>query len=143
LNKPAPPPGDEDAPNDPLLYGEYWRRFEAGGGLKYRHLIVHSDAEGFYVPVDFERPRDLTKFGLVGGWLGSTQRLHAECGDLAHALEMPVEMDHESDELLEAAQTQGRGDLKWQRYGVETFTCLRLLAACEASLRTKAAIVFA
>jgi hypothetical protein len=95
LGKPIPAPGDQHADKDPLLYGEYWHRFEAGERLKYQHVIIHNDAEGYYVPVDFDRPRDLTEFQLTGGWVGSTQRLHAECSDLARALDMPVEMDHE------------------------------------------------
>ena len=142
LGKPIPPPGDQHADKDPLLYGEYWQRFEAGERLKFQHLIVHNDAEGYYVPVDFERPRDLTEFQLTGGWGGSTQRLHAECNDLARALNMPVEMDHESDEIWDLLKTQGQGQLRWQQYGIETFTCLRLLAASEVSLRAGAAIVF-
>jgi hypothetical protein len=138
----VPPPGDRDADKDPILYQEYWRRHEAGERLKFQHLIVHSDAEGFYVPVDFERPRDLTRLKLAGGWVGSTQRLQAECSDLAGALGMPVAMDYEADELWEAPETQGLGEMRWQQYGVETFTCLRLLAACGVSLRTGAAIIF-
>jgi hypothetical protein len=142
LGRQIPPPGNQDAAKDPILYQEYWRRYETGVRLKYQHLIVHSDAEGFYVPVDFERPRDLSSEKLAGGWVGSTQRLQVECSDLARALDMPVAMDHEADELWEAAETQGLGELRWQQYGVETFTCLRLLAACGVSLRTGAAIVF-
>ena len=142
LGKPIPPPGDGDAYKDPILNQDYWDRFRTGERLEYQHLIVHSDAEGSYVPVDFERALVVTSFPLAGGMLGSTQRLQAECADLAGVLGMPVEMDHESDELWRAPDTQGRGQLRWQQYGVETFTCLRLLAACDASLRTKAAIVF-
>ena len=142
LGKPIPPPGNKDADKDPLLYGEYWQRFQTGERLKYQHLNVHSDAEGYYVPVDFERPRDLTEFQLAGGWVGSTQRLHAECSDLAHDLDMPIETDHESDEIWKLLETQGQGQLRWQQYGIETFTCLRLLAASEVSLRARAAIVF-
>ena len=142
LGKPLPPPGNENADKDPVLYQEYWERFEAGESLKHQHLIVHSDAEGYYVPVDFERPRDLTSEQLTGDWLGSTQRLYAECRELADALGMPVAMDHESDAISGLLETQGRGEQRWQRYGVETFTGLRLLAACEVSLRSKAAIVF-
>lgn len=40
------------------------------------HLLSHSDAEGFYVPVDFEDP--LGDDSLPGGFAGSTPRLLAE-----------------------------------------------------------------
>jgi len=142
LGRRVPPPGDGDAAKDPILYQEYWRRYEAGERLTYEHLIVHSDAEGFYVPVDFERPRDLSSLKLAGDIVGSVQRLQAECTDLAGALDMPTAMNHEAEELWEAIETQGLGELRWQQYGVETFSCLRLLAACGVSLRTGAAIVF-
>ena len=79
---------------------------------------------------------------LITSPVGSTQRLHAECSDLARALDMPVEMDHESDAIWNLLKTQGLGQLRWQQYGIETFTCLRLLAASEVSLRAGAAIVF-
>jgi hypothetical protein len=142
LGRAIPPPGDRDADKDPMLYGEYWERFEEHERLKFAHLIIHSDAEGFYVPINFERPLDLSDLKLAGGWVGSAQRLENECRELADALDMPVEMDHEADEMWAAPESQGMGELRWQRYGVETFTCLRLLAACGVSLRTGAAIVF-
>ena len=142
LDRRTPPPGDKDADKDPILHEECWERFKAGKRLKYQHLIIHSDAEGFYVPVDFARPIFVTNLQLAGGLLGSTPQLRAECADLVDVLGMPVEMDHESDELFEATKSQGRGQTRWQQYAVETFTCLRLLAACGVSLRTKAAIVF-
>lgn len=142
LGKATPPPGTRDAHMEPALNQEYWDRFQRGEVLKYQHLIIHSDAEGFYVPVDFERPLVVTNLQLAGGMLGSTQRLQAECRDLAGILGMPVDMDHEADEIYKAIDNQGEGRSTWQQYGVETFTCLRLLAACAASLRTKAAIAF-
>ena len=79
LGKPIPPPGAGDAPEDPILGLDYWDQLRKDERLKYQHLIVHSDAEGFYVPVDFERPLD-TSSELADCWmLGSTQRLRAEC----------------------------------------------------------------
>jgi hypothetical protein len=142
LGRTIPPPGDNNAANDPILAREYWDRFTAGERLKYQHLIVHSDAEGFYVPIDFERALVVAGFPLVGGMLGSTQQLRTECRDLATALDVPAGMDGEADEVIKAIRTQGRGPRKWQQYAVETFTCLQLLAACDASLRTQAALVF-
>jgi hypothetical protein len=162
LGKPTPAPGNGETYRNIALANEYFDGFTAGKNMKYQHLIVHSDAEGFYVPVDFEHVISTPTLGLSGGWVGSTQRLRAECAELAGLLRMPLGMDYESDELLRAvdaqlhprdqsplrlwtwrrAESERSDDSMWKRYGVETYACLRLLAACEASLRTKAAIVF-
>jgi hypothetical protein len=142
LGRPLPPPGDKDAADDPVLDRDYWERFCAGERVKYQHLIIHSDAEGFYVPVVFERALVVTDFPLAGGMLGSTQQLHAECRDLAGLLGVPAGIGGESDAVIEALGSQGQGRERWQQYAVETFTCLQLLAACDASLRTRAAITF-
>ena len=111
--------------------------------LRYEHVIVHSDAEGYYVPQDFERvifPAKALK--IPGGMIGSVPRLLQECRGLAKLLEIPAGLDIESDEVLEAAECPGSGKAKWQQYGIESFSCLRLMAACEASLKAGAAIVF-
>jgi hypothetical protein len=144
LGRPIPPPGDKEAAHDPILERDYWNRFLAGKYPKYQHLIVHSDAEGFYVPIDFKGALVATDdIPLLGGMLGSTQQLQAECRELADVLGVPAGLDAEADEIMSAIETQGQGLAKWQQYAVETFTCLQLIAACDASLRTKAAIVFA
>ena len=67
--------------------------------------------------------------------------MRAECIELASVLGVPAGMDTEADEIMNAVETQGQGREKWQQYAVETFTCLQLIEACDASLRTKAAIV--
>jgi hypothetical protein len=143
LGRPIPAPGDQAAADDPILQRHYWDGFSAGEHLKYQHLIIHSDAEGFYVPINFERALLATDdIKLLGGMLGSTQQLQAECRELAGILGVPAGMDAEADKMMSAIATQGQGRERWRRYAVETFTCLQLLAACDASLRTQAAIVF-
>lgn len=143
LGRRLPPPGDKGAADDPVLQRDYWNGFLAGERLKYQHLIIHSDAEGFYVPLDFEGALVVTDdIPLLGGMLGSTQQLQAECRELAVLFGVPAGMDTEADELMNAIEMQGQGREKWQQYAVETFTCLQLIAACDASLRTKASIVF-
>jgi hypothetical protein len=42
------------------------------------HLICHSDADGFYVPIDFPEPLYDDNDELTGGILGSSQRALAE-----------------------------------------------------------------
>jgi hypothetical protein len=145
--KDLPPPGDDNAPKDPLM-----DKFYQPKGLfsrkpkfdkRFDHLLLHGDAEGYYLPLEFEDvvtpPEDL---GVAGWWIGSSNRLMKECEELAAALELPLEMDIESEKLLQASMEQGKGQAKWEKYGIESFTCLRLHRASVKSLELGAAIVF-
>jgi len=162
LSKGLPARGDENASEDPVVAG-YYAKFTGqpsffaklfGAATRpnlanqrtnvaHQHLMLHSDAEGYYVPQDFESvifpPDNLV---IPGGMIGSTNRLYRECRRLAELLGIPEGLDPEDDEVLEAANTPKNGEEKWKEYGVETFCCTRLLVACEFSLRTGAAIVF-
>jgi hypothetical protein len=155
LDPPMPLPVAKGATDDPVLkryYAEVTQspgliarlfRSRSGNSLRFQHLIVHSDAEGYYVPQDFPKvifPAESLK--IPGAMIGSVPRLHEECKALAKLLEIPDGLDAESDEVLEAAENPESGAVHWQRYGIESFSCIRLLAACEASLNTGAAIVF-
>ena len=150
-----PAPVAEHAADDPVLARYYAssaqapgllsRLFGSGRGsrLRYQHLIVHSDAEGYYLPQDFSRVVYTTEnLQIPGGVSGSVPRLLEECLALAKLLEIPDGLGVESDDLLVAAERSAFGSKKWQRYGIESFSCVRLLAACEASLKSGAAIVF-
>jgi hypothetical protein len=155
LGLPMPSPVADGAAEDPVLkryYAEVVKppnfvarllRSQSGDSLCFQHLIVHSDAEGFYVPQDFLKiifPADSLK--IPGAMIGSVQRLQEECRALAGLLEIPEGLDIESDEVLEAAEDPASFTVRWQRYGVESFSCMRLLAACQSSLNTGAAVVF-
>jgi hypothetical protein len=151
-----PPPGGEDASKDEVME-EYYRLAgqEHEGGLLGRlfrrapphrtfdHLLLHSDAEGYYLPQDFSTvlfpPQS---FQVPGEMVGSSTRLLDECKRLAEALQVPLDLDPEAEEVWEATNSQGHGNLQWQRYGIESFVCLRLYNACERSLEHHAAIVF-
>lgn len=149
LGRDLPPPGDDGAASDPVL-SDYYKIFDASfasgqaGGMSFQHLIVHGDAEGYYLPVEFE---DViipdASLEIAGGMLGSSQALLRECGELARALELPEGLSLEDEAVFEAVESQGEGETKWERYGVETYTCLALMKACEASIATGAAVVFA
>lgn len=130
---PLPEPGGEDAPDDPVLLAAYER--PAGG--RFTHLIHHSDAEGFYLPIDFPLPLN---GDVVGGTVGSSVALRRELRELAQVLGIPDGIDPEGDELWDATETPGEG---WRRYGIESFVCVRLLAAAEASVARGAALAFA
>jgi hypothetical protein len=145
---PLPEPGDDGASEDPVQEAYYdavtgkrklFRR-SPRFDRRFDHLLVHSDAEGFYVPVEFDEV--LFTDDVPGTMLGSSQRLVRECEEVADALGVPRELDPESEELWNASANQGEGE-DWRRYGVESFTCVRLLAAARASAERGAAVTFA
>lgn len=149
LGRELPPPGDDGAASDPVL-SDYYKIFDAsfargeGAHMPFQHLIVHGDAEGYYLPVEFD---DViipdASLEIAGGMLGSSHALLRECRELAQALELPEGLLLEDESVLDAVESQGEGEVKWERYGVESYTCLALIEACEASVETGAAVVFA
>ena len=149
LKDELPTPGEDDAESDPVL-NDYYRIFDASfaqgkaTGIPFQHLIVHADAEGYYLPVEFE---DViipdASIEIEGGMLGSSQALLRECQELARQLEIPEGVSPDDEAFDEAFENQGLGDAKWEQYRVESYTCLGLLRACEVSVETGAAIVFA
>jgi hypothetical protein len=155
LHDSVPPPGDQEASNDKVTQ-EYYRHAEqpAPGPLgrlfrrpprrrTFDHLLLHSDAEGYYLPQEFSAVLlPPASFQIPGGMIGSSASLLDECQRLAAALQLPLDTDPEADEVWEACDSQGEGDTQWQRYGIESFVCLRLYNACKCSLKQQAAIVF-
>ena len=107
----------------------------------FDHLIHHSDAEGFYAPVDFAPVlQDRT---VVGALVGSAPQLLAECHELALALGIDPGADPESEDVYNAVDGNVEDPRGWESYAVETYTCLQLIRAAQASLQTGAAVVFA
>jgi hypothetical protein len=148
-----PVPGDEQASKDPVLAAYYDIADGKARGLKrllgrakprrqtFDHLILHSDAEGYYVPVDFESVLYGELEAIAGGMVGSSQRLLRECVRLRDALQVPEEIDPDGESLMEGVDSQGEG-VGWQRYAVESFSCVRLIHAARLSIERRAAIVF-
>jgi hypothetical protein len=112
--------------------------------LPFMHLIMHGDSDGIYVPQEFQALRlfepQAARLGMV---IGSTQTLLEECQLIAEAIGIPKNAIPDDEEFVDLVDSQGQGELPWQRYGIEAFGCLNLLKACEASLKTGAALVFA
>jgi hypothetical protein len=145
-----PAPGDDDAADDPMLkrYYEDYNRAPAGKAFgTYDHLIIHSDAEGYYIPQDFECviiPGDSCV--IAGEMVGSSQRLRDECKKLAAAIQLPLDLNPEDERLFNAAEAQREsedtGATLWERYGIESYSCLNLYHAACHSISTGAAIVF-
>lgn len=141
-DKPLPPPG---AVNDGVLADmtEYIVD-QLGGtnkkGQSFEHLCFHPVDRGFWIPVDFESVLLVDK--KFGGCLGSSVRLLKELEALAAALGLDLTTDHEDKAVWDARDNPGAGPAKWQKYGVESFNCLRLYRACQKSVELGAAVRF-
>jgi hypothetical protein len=153
-NRSLPRPGDDGASDDPVLdayfavaegrapslFGRMLGRPKPSRA--FDHLILHSDAEGYYLPIEF-REVVFPDPGLDvdGAMIGSSPMLLRECERLATVLGIPPNIVPESDELVEAAESQGRGE-GYLRYGQEVFACVQLREAARRSVEAGAAIVF-
>ena len=91
------------------------RAKQARFARSFDHLIVHCDAEGFYLPQDFDRVIFADDRKLTGQMLGSVPTLLAELDRLAAALGVPEHLHPQSGALWEAVDSHGEGDELWQR----------------------------
>lgn len=142
LDKALYQPGGD---SDDVIVDEYYAAVGNGdvSDLPYQHLMLHGDSEGFYLPQEFNRVLDPKEHSeQVGGAIGSSVALLKECRQLAEVLQLPLDMDHESDALWEVVDAPREGGALWQKYGKEAFSCLRLIRACETSLQNRAALAF-
>lgn len=149
---------DDDNPADDPVVVDYYQR----GGLRrpafwqevfcvqdrrpprFGHLMFHQDNDGLYIPIDFKRVLFSPEHSdALGGAVGSSMRLRAECEVLARRLQLPLDLDPEADAVVQALEQPGDdGGQLWRRHAVASFVCLCFHRACEASIRTGAAIVF-
>ncbi|MFI6515451.1 hypothetical protein ACIBF1_07835 [Spirillospora sp. NPDC050679] len=136
---PAPQAEAHRASDDPLLNKAYSTP-PSGPPGPFDHLIHHSDCEGYYVPLDFERV--IVDDKAPGGYLGSSVRLLAETRRVAEAIGLPEDLDPHSEEVFEATDAEEPAAEGWQCYGVEAYVCLQLIQAAKLSIATGAAIGF-
>ena len=113
----------------------------------FTHLNIHSDCDGYYVPVAFETPIVPKRVSSDSEqlWpLGSVMRLEAELNQLARHLEIPADLRHDDEQLHTLIETPDRTPVSalWKAQPIAAHTCLVLREACERSLRTGAAIHF-
>ena len=104
------------------------------------HLICHSDAEGFYLPLDFAPVLvDEKQSRITGGWLGSSYRLAEELVVVAPALGINLVAGVVSDEEAEKINSamDDEGPLR-----VEQIVWLSLYEAARLSIEHRAAICF-
>jgi hypothetical protein len=127
------------AADDPLLKKAYATPLGEPAG-PFDHLINHSDCEGYYVPVDFVQV--IVDESLPGCYLGSSVRLLAETRRFATALGLPEDLDPDCDEVEAACNANAPDAEGWQRYGIESYACLRLIRAARHSVTTGAAIAY-
>ncbi|MFZ6873800.1 hypothetical protein ACO0LF_17230 [Undibacterium sp. Di27W] len=126
-------PKGEDPSQDEVLQAEY--------DYMSSHLICHSDAEGYYVPVDFEEVlfADNENTGLPGGMLGSSYRLMEELVLVAPALGIQLSNGQLSD--TEAARICAEAMQETTCYR-ELESWILLFECARLSLAHKTAIVF-
>ena len=124
---------DVDPARDPILEQEM--------EMLRSHLLCHSDAEGFYMPVDF---RDVLFEnsdgpGIPGGMLGSSYRLREELILVAPALGIRLSDGRLSDEEAAIIDHVARSEDGLCR---EHCSWLALYEAARISIELKTAIVF-
>lgn len=111
------------------------------------HLIVHSDCDGYYVPVAFETPLvpKKTTDETAHLWpLGSVMRLETEMNALADHLQIPADLAPDDPLLMERVESPDRNPSAplWHAQPIAAHSCVVLRAACAHSLATGAAIQF-
>jgi hypothetical protein len=128
-----PCPKGKDPANDPLIDDELTLHMDS-------HLVCHSDAEGFYVPVDFEDvlyPDE--EDGIAGGMVGSSYALLRELRQVAPVIGIPLENGAPKPEVLAAlAKERDESTPLWR----ERLVWLTLWVKATASVQYKTAIVF-
>lgn len=130
--EPEPVGEDESPADDPVV--------EQETNQMRSHLLCHSDAEGFYLPIDFEGVIFDDEGTLPGGMLGSTQRLMEELVVVAPYLEIDL-LDGELSDA-EAARLNEEAEAEEDPFYIEKFVWLSLFEAARLSLKHKAAICF-
>ncbi|OSC41968.1 hypothetical protein [Mycobacterium decipiens] len=135
----------EDEPLTPLADGERPSEDPAvdnASAMMDSHLLCHSDAEGFYVPVDFDDILfDTEERGLPGGILGSSQGLMRELIKTAPALGIALDGGVLSD--TEAARLYAEGEDESTPFWREKLVWLALYENARVSIDDKTLLVFA
>ncbi|HWP39303.1 MAG TPA: hypothetical protein VNL70_00155 [Tepidisphaeraceae bacterium] len=122
----------QEAMNDPLV--------EEVTMEMTSHLLCHSDAEGYYLPIDFDEILfDEQQDRITGGMLGSSYRLRDELLFVAPALGINVLgkalPDSEADRITSCMEQEGP---LW----IEKTVWLSLFEAARLSIQHRAAICF-
>jgi hypothetical protein len=122
-NKPPTEPGTHPL-DDP-----FYQQAIAKSQTRFDHLLRHSDDYGYYYPVDFDRPLEITADVESGGFLkklfgssksevkpvsfGSAIRLQKELLEINEFLKVPVRDEAPSQTYEDAIHGDEWGDEKW------------------------------
>jgi hypothetical protein len=153
LNGRLPAPENGRASADLLLREYYsshhYRRPMSPGQMSphhstpwaFKHLLMHSDNDGFYLPLPFKFVIVNTpQLNVPGELMGSSVRLRQECAALARHMELPLDTD--AGFVAEFRGQDSTTQSGWRRFPAAAYTCLQLYRACEVSLAHHAAIAF-
>jgi hypothetical protein len=103
------------------------------------HLICHSDAEGFYLPMDFEPVLFDDTERVPGSMVGSSYRLLEELVFVAPALGITLQDGRLSDDEADAINQDSESETgPW----IERLVWLSLYEAARLSIEHRAAICF-
>jgi hypothetical protein len=125
--------GDEDPADDPFV--------EEESMMFSSHLLCHSDAEGFYLPIDFQEVLmdETDQDRILGGLLGSSHRLFEELVTIAPQLGISLDgdqlSDSEADKIFNDICSEGK-------LHIEKNVWLSLFESARISIQNKTAICF-
>jgi hypothetical protein len=131
---PKPTPDGDDPAEDPVLDEEMC--------LMSSHLLCHSDAEGFYLPIDFNDViiDDKDQDRIPGVLLGSSYRLFEELVQIAPKLGIALDdgqlFDAEADKINKDAESE-------KGLWIEKTVWISLFEAARLSIEHKTAVCFA
>lgn len=128
------PLNDDENPTEDPVFKKQSLNFDS-------HLICHSDAEGFYFPIEFDEVLfDLEDKGrIIGGMLGSSYSLMAELLEIAPKLNINLIDNKLSDEEAEKVNQLAQTEEGFYR---EYSTWIILFEAARLSIEHKTAISF-
>jgi hypothetical protein len=131
---PTPTAADEDPTQDSVLEEEMY--------MMSSHLLCHSDAAGFYLPIAFEQIVIDTGEGdrIPGGIVGSSYQLMSELVTIAPYLGIKLRGGQLTDE--EATKINTAVDAE-QEFWIEKMVWISLFEAARLSIEYKSAICFA
>ncbi len=106
-------------------------------GSAAHHILWHSDAEGYYLPIDFAHV--INSDDLPGGGFGSTNRLLYELVLVAPALGIQLQgsslSDAEAERIAQVIESEGAAN-------IELIVWIALFEAARLSLEHRTAIQF-
>ncbi len=154
--EPCPAPSESRASEDPLVSAYYAEKKHAKPTPEemqshlhptpwgFKHLLLHSDCEGLYLPKAARFVLFAKKEYRIpgGGMIGSSYRLAEECAALAKAMQLDINSALDQLDELAEVQPNPAEPMPWKRLPKASLTCLTLLRGAVYSIRAKAALVF-